>query len=524
MRENGSRRRLYRLLWGELSTPLIVLAIIFLCLIAAGLITLVKPQYAGWSPAAELVLLLSAAITIGFILYRVSRRLVEPLEHLRNWVSRIREGNLSAKITTPLEGGFAKLARDINSFGEELKSLRLDMDSRVRARTVRIARKTQSLDILYDVATSLTEAGSLDKQLGSFLDTFIELVDARAASVRVLMENGQTRLIASRGLEPEVVERDRLMEPKCQCGWAATKGGIRVQHGTSECAKLIGMPMLKEDCKDFVVVPVQYQDRVIGVYNLFLDRPLTALGEDVHDLLISVGKHLGLAIVKARLDNDARRLAIMEERNMLGNELHDSLAQSLVGMRLQIKMLGETLYKKDLRTAKNEVRSLREAIEEAHTSLRALLANFRLKIDEGGLILSLNNMIKRFNQETGIFVFLQNEITDLNLSPAEEIQVFHIIQEALTNIRKHSQARNARVLLTENSDGRYAVLIEDDGYGMVPSQTDTSDEHIGLSVMRDRARRIHGELTIESESGEGTRVFLTFGTASGTEHSQVYGR
>ncbi len=523
MRKSGLRRRLYKLLWNELSVPLIVLTIIFLGLVGVELLSLAKPGYAGWSPAAELILLLSAAITIIFILYRVSHRLIEPLEHLRNWASRIRGGNLSAKITAPLDGNFAKLADDINSFSKELKSLKLDMDSRVRAQTVRMARKTQSLDILYDVATSLTEAGSLDKQLGSFLDTFIELVDARAASVRVLMENGQTRLIASRGLEPNVVEKDRLMEPVCQCGWAATKGGIRVQHGTHECAKLIGVPMLKKDCKDFVVVPVQYQDRVIGVYNLFLDRPLTTLGEDVHDLLVSVGKHLGLAIVKARLDNDARRLAIMEERNMLGNELHDSLAQSLVGMRLQIKMLGETLHKKDVRTAQNEVRSLREAIEEAHTSLRELLANFRLKIDEGGLIPSLNNMIKRFNQETGISVFLQNEITNLNLSPAEEIQVFHIIQEALTNIRKHSQACNARVLLTDDTDGRYAVLIEDDGYGMVTSQAGASDEHIGLSVMHDRARRINGELTIESEPGEGTRIFLTFGTASGTENSQVYG-
>src|SRR3990167_5981300 len=119
-------------------------------------------------------------------------------------------------------------------------------------------------------------------------DTFIELVDARAATVRMLTDNGHTRLVASRGLSAEVVEKDRLMDTSlCQCGWAAKEGGIRTQRGTDPCAKLLGTPMLKRDCQEFVVVPVTYQDRIVGVYNLFLDRPISALGEDINDLLNS---------------------------------------------------------------------------------------------------------------------------------------------------------------------------------------------------------------------------------------------
>ena len=220
---------------------------------------------------------------------------------------------------------------------------------------MRLARKTQSLDILYEIATSLSQPGSLEQLLDGFLDTFIELVDARAASVRLATGDGHTRLIASRGLAPEVVERDRLMPAGgCPCGWAASEGGLRIQRGTAPCAALIGRPMLERDCAEFVVVPVQYQDRILGVYNLFLDRPLAAMGEDMPDLLISVGRHLGLAIEKARLESEARRLAIMEERNIIGNELHDSLAQSLIGMRLQLKMLGESLARKDFGAAQYE--------------------------------------------------------------------------------------------------------------------------------------------------------------------------
>ncbi|MEX2199239.1 MAG: GAF domain-containing protein, partial [Burkholderiales bacterium] len=374
----------------------------------------------------------------------------------------------------------------------------------------RLARKTQSLDILYEIATSLSQPGSLEQLLDGFLDTFIELVDARAASVRLATGDGQTRLIASRGLAPEVAERDRLMPAdRCPCGWASSEGGLRIQKGTAPCARLVGRPLLERDCTEFVVVPVHYQDRILGVYNLFLDRPLAAMGEDMPDLLISVGRHLGLAIEKARLESEARRLAIMEERNIIGNELHDSLAQSLIGMRLQLKLLGESLARKDFGAAQYEANRLRRAMTQANADLRELLTNYRLKIDEAGLVQTVANLVERFGRETGIAVFFQNECGALALTPAQEIQVFYIIQEALTNIRKHSGARNVRILLN-NEDDLYTVLIEDDGLGMAGSAEGLPGEHAGLAIMRERTERLQGQIVIESEAGEGTRIVLMF--------------
>lgn len=512
---DGWRRKSYRLFVNRLTLPLLTLALIFAAVGAAAFIVISFPQYSTSLYAALALLTVSGLALIWFIIARVRRDLVEPLAHLRNWSLRMRGGNLSARIPVPLNGEFRELALDINRLSDELKSLTTEMDAHVRAQTVRLARKTQSLDILYDVASSLSQPGDLDKLLESFLDTFIELVDARAATVRVLTDDGQTRLVASRGLAADVVEKDRLMDTSlCQCGWTATEGGIRIQRGTQPCAKLLGLPMLKRDCQEFVVVPVTYQDRIVGVYNLFLDRPMAVLGEDIHDLLNSVGKHLGLALEKSRLDNHARQLAIMEERNIIGNELHDSLAQALVGMRLQVKMLGESLHRKDARGAQNEVRNLRTAVEEAHASLRELLANYRLKIDERGLVPAVAGMVERFSQETGINVFFHNECRKLSLTPVQESQIFHIVKEALSNIRKHSHALNVRILLNGDGRGTYSLLIEDDGEGMTPVSDALPGEHIGLSVMRERAARLPGELTIESEPGEGTRVVLTFPVAA----------
>lgn len=381
---------------------------------------------------------------------------------------------------------------------------------RPRTQTERLARKTQSLDILYEVATSLSQPGGLEKLLEGFLDTFIELVDARAASVRLLGADGCTRIVASRGLASGVVERDDSVQvERCLCGWCSTGGGIRVQKGTRECARLNGRPMLDPDCEEFVVIPVQYQDRILGVYNLFLDRPLIAMGEDMPDLLISVGRQLGLAVEKARLETDARRLAIMEERNLIGNELHDSLAQSLIGMRLQLKILSESLARRDLGAAQVEANGLRRAIAQANADVRDLLTNYRLRIDDAGLLQTLTKLVVRFRRETGIAVFFHNECDVLALPPAQELQLFFIIQEALMNIRKHSGAHNVRIMLNNEGD-LYTVLIEDDGLGMEGEAENMPVEHAGLAIMRERTAKLPGQIVIESEPGEGTRIVLIF--------------
>ena len=235
-------------------------------------------------------------------------------------------------------------------------------------------------------------------------------------------------------------------------------------------------------------------------------------------LLISVGRHLGLAIEKARLESEARRLAIMEERNIIGAELHDSLAQSLIGMRLQLKMLSEALARKDLGAAQYEAKGLRRAMTQANADLRDLLTNYRLKIDESGLVQTIANLVERFGRETGIAVFFQNECRALALTPAQEIQVFYIIQEALTNIRKHSDAHNVRIMLN-NEDDLYTVLIEDDGLGMA----DIARSRLPASMRALRScasapARLPGQIVIESEPGEGTRIVLIFNAPPAGPH------
>lgn len=505
----------------HLLVPILGLLVTLLLFAATTIIGVFWEEYARLVFTTQLFLLICGLSVLAITVNRIRQQMLKPIAGLRMWSQRIRAGDLITHIELPARGEFANLIHDINNLTDELHILTDEMDLRVKQQTEHIANKSRSLEILYDISTSLSSAGSLDELFDQFLDTLMILVDARAASIR-LLDGQQTRMVASRGMNADSIEEEKLVDiNRCLCGRITQHGGLGIQKGLESCNQFLECAIVEGSCSEMVVVPLQYQDRILGVYNLFLARPSSELGKDARDLLSSIGKHLGLAIEKSRLDDNARRLAIMEERNMIGNELHDSLAQSLVSMRLQTKMLGEILHKKDIRSAQSEVQQLNSSIDEAHTSLRELLANFRSRMDERGLLYAVNDMVSSFSQETGINAYFHTgDITEhAGLSPAQEFQAFRIIQEALTNIKKHSNACNVRILFNKQADGGCNILIEDDGLGITDDQSDTSPgEHIGLSVMKERAKALNGRLEIESEAGEGTRIILHVPPVSQIQH------
>lgn len=456
--------------------------------------------------------LLAALSAVTLTLFRLKHLLHDPLSHLRNWSLRMRAGHLSARVPVPPNGEFAKLAHDINTLSEELQSLTEDMDRQVRSQTERLAQKTRSLEVLYDVAASLNSSRDLDDLLKGFLRTLTEIVNARAGTVRLLTEDNQMRLVGSIGLEQAFVEAERVVPVnRCLCGHALSLSQILAQRDLRECSRHIGLPLFPGEHVEMIAVPLRYRDRTLGVYNLFTTTPDFAKREDMQHLLASIGQQLGMAVEKSRLDAESQRLSIMQERNMLAHELHDSLAQSLASLRLQSQMLQETLEQGDNSEARREAAQLKKGLDSSYAELRQLLVHFRTQMDERGLVPAIEDMVERFRRDSGINVFLQKECGDLRLPPEHEVQVLHIVQEALANMRKYSHAKNARVLLRREPGGSHLVLVEDDGLGINRNDSEAlPGERLGLAIMQERAQRLSGTLTIESEPGEGTRIQLTF--------------
>jgi len=205
----------------------------------------------------------------------------------------------------------------------------------------------------------------------------------------------------------------------------------------------------------------------------------------------------------------------MKERTRISGELHDSLAQTLASIKMQVRVLDETLHQGDEERVWQELEQVENSLEEANIELRELIAHFRAPVGEAGLLPSIERAIKRFQKDCpGVRVFLQNRWEDLHLPLDHEVQIVRIVQEALANVRKHSQAGTVRILISGDvARGQGRVLVEDDGVGFVRApQEDETGAHVGLSLLRDRASQLGGSLLVESEPGEGVRLTLEFET------------
>ncbi|MBT5886753.1 MAG: hypothetical protein HOH56_03035 [Acidiferrobacteraceae bacterium] len=199
----------------------------------------------------------------------------------------------------------------------------------------------------------------------------------------------------------------------------------------------------------------------------------------------------------------------LEERAQLANELHDSLAQTLASLRFQVRVLDDTLRQDNESAVWQEMERIQGSLDEANVELRELIAHFRAPVSKHGLMPGIRKLLSRFRKETGTEAVLQNQAPDVELGAEEENQVLRIVQEALTNARKHSRANMVRVLLSEDNAGRFRVIIEDDGIGFTPGAEDRdTDRHFGLAIMRERAEAVGAALGVESEPGEGTRVVV----------------
>ncbi len=519
-------RQPIRLKYSRLFFPLITLGSLLIILPGLNFLSLnqiiTNHSLLLWLNLSFLLLGLFLILHISFL---IRHDLVTPFIHLRNWALQMKKKDYSARLPMPKKGEFAKLAVDINSLSDKLQSLSAEFQQEVDKQIHKVEEKNHSLNILYEVATSINRSEDLEDLLSRFLQMLVNLTNARAGTVRLRTDNDQLKMVASMGLNEQFVREERLVPiQRCLCGTSLTKGSVECGVSIKNCTKLSGTMLFDGDDAEIIAVPLEHQGVHLGIYNLFIDKPNVYMTEDLSELLTSIGKHLGMAIEKARLDKDTRQHSVMKERTLLAHELHDSLAQTLASLRFQATILEENILE-NIPVERDEVTRLHESIDEAYREVRGLITHFRAPMNKRGLIPALEQLISNFQSNHNMPVFFQNEWS-IDLKSEQEFQIVRIVQESLANVGKHSKARTVRILARspdktlEKNNNRCEILIEDDGIGMKnPHHTTSLGEHIGMSVMEERARRIGGKISIETEAGEGTQILLTFPTRVVVEKS-----
>ena len=366
----------------------------------------------------------------------------------------------------------------------------------------------KSLQILYEVVSSINTAHGLDDLLTRFMYTLKRITKSQAAAIWVLQNTGQMELSSSSGIDESLLLPDRRDVRRCLYERAFTEGKIWVEKDLEKCEKIAGRRFFEDRNTGLVAVPMRYRGLVTGIINLFLDRSLIESIDTIKPLLTSIAHHLSIAIEKSRNEELSQQHIIKDERTRIAHELHDSLAQTLASLRFQVRVLDETLHQGDESTTWQKLEQIENSLDEANTELRELIANFRAPTHNQNLLDAIEKIVSQFRSETGIKTFLQKEWCNTSLTRENETQILRIIQEALWNIRKHSEAKTVRIMLRDGLQGKCHILIEDDGIGINDQVYGSPGEHIGLTIMRERASRLGGELRVESEPGEGTRIVL----------------
>ena len=225
--------------------------------------------------------------------------------------------------------------------------------------------------------------------------------------------------------------------------------------------------------------------------------------------LITLAGITAIAIAAARLRARERQTAILAERDRIARELHDSLAQVLGSTHLRLRILLAKPGITDQTALGEELASLAEVCEEAYADVREAILGLREASRGRGLLEALGAYLEKFGQQSGIPVTLETHSDDEPaLSTSSEIQVIRVIQEALTNVRKHARATAANVRITDAHDGAgLMIVVEDDGRGFDPAAPAFHrDGGYGLQTMRERMELAGGSLRIDSTPGAGTRI------------------
>ncbi len=389
----------------------------------------------------------------------------------------------------------------------------------IRIKTRHLAQQAASLRILYDVVASLNSSENVRELLLRFLSFLKEMVGADAATIRLLTRNNEMRLLSSIGMT-EQTERHKgtISVSNTLCGTALFGKEVLSREEACGCADSAGN---LHSCSNngVIVVPLQHQSRTLGVYALFVSPERQSISREMEKLLLNIGQNLGMAIEKFRLEQEAHKSILDQERAHIAHELHDSLAQTLASLRIRTQIMEENAKRADAHTRAPlsnphhnhyEILHLQQGLNQANRELRSLIANFRAPIHQNGLIDAITEIADGFRRETGINLYFQNRCQQIELATEVEGNLIRVIQESLTNIRKHSQAQNVRILINCDGTDRFWVLVEDDGIGFDPDQPTIpiAGEHIGLSAMQQRIEAIGGTLEIESEPGEGARISI----------------
>ena len=451
----------------------------------------------------QLVMMGLAVVAAGFSLYVAHLYVIHPLRRLREGLQRIEQGDFLARVDGEPDE-FGELAAGFNHMADRLQALYGSLESKVRDKTRDLEAQRARLEALYEVSSFLNGVHTLEALAQGFAQKIRRLAQADAVALRWTDEASQRYLmLASEGLPQEIIDQERCLEPgACACG--QPMGGARTRViPIAPCTQLRGC--VKLGFVSLASVPIRLHERVLGEIDLFYRHPIEPTAEEF-GLFDALASHLANAVENLRTEALVREAAVSEERAMFARELHDSIAQSLAFMKIPLSLLRVAAQRGDGAQLRASIDELDAGLRESLQDVRELLVHFRTRGEGGDFEQSLRATLRKFEHQSGLGVQLELRGHGVALPSDLQLQVLHVLQEALSNVRKHAQASEVRVEVDKGPP--WIFRVRDNGRGFDAGRDRSVAASFGLQIMRERAERIGARVSVESRTGQGTEVVL----------------
>ncbi|MGF1910975.1 nitrate/nitrite two-component system sensor histidine kinase NarQ [Vibrio kasasachensis] len=395
-----------------------------------------------------------------FVVLFVRREIVHPLKALVIASKQIQSHSFDVELNVVSDNEMGILTRTFNNTAKELGRRYHGLEKAVNDKTHKLQHANQSLHVLYQSSSELTASRITSDNFSAILEHIVSIEGVSA----VKLEVGDSTE------KPMVLTKGVLSETNLSCRTLVLDG------------------------------------RELGLlyWNWYLPCP----DQDLIDNFVRI---LARAVYYNQAQRQTEQLLLLEERATIARELHDSLAQSLSYLKIQVSLLKRVMKKLEkspnVDKASDIVTDLDSALSGAYTQLRELLTTFRLSIKEGNFGSALKEMLLQLQDQTPANISLVNDLSSIEIDAHEQVHLLQLIREATINAIKHANATTIKVSCTEKNNTMIIKII-DDGVGI--DNQENKLNHYGLSIMHERASRLNGQLTINTASQKGCEIELTY--------------
>ena len=375
-----------------------------------------------------------------------------------------------------------------------------------------VARQNAQLKALNEANLLLSEERLISSVLQRVVDISRELSGARYAALGVLDESGHLKAFITSGIDDRArASIGELPSGKGLLGEMLERTEPLRVDNMSDHPSSVGFPPGHPDMTSFLGVPIRRKGRAVGSLYLTDKDGGAPFDQDDEEIVRLFSNQAAVAIENAQLNEQIQALAVETERTRISREMHDGLAQVLGYINTKAQAVEEFITNKDFKAAGDHLKEMSETARQAYREVREGILALRTQVGaERSLADALNEFITEFQVRLGRNTEVKRTIPDaINLDPLQEVQILRIVQESLTNVRKHADARTVWVSICQ-LNAELQIEVRDDGRGFNPLAVKREEwPHLGLQTMQERAEAIGGTFLVESTPGKGTKLTVS---------------